>query len=156
MKIFLLILFCSWAAQARLTYPLQFGLGTDACHPNEDALKVCYGSSPQTSEVEIPLDLAADGAVAYGYYAQTGSYEKMGYAVSVKIVNFPNLQVDDMLTLKVTTWSLAKPDEKQDVELEVFTTTPQDLIRLNLPGKAIGTEDNYSNIILSVRKSSKN
>ncbi len=153
MKSFLILILLSFSAHARLTYPLQFGIGIEACHPNKDGLTECYGASPRTSEIEVMLDLAADGNAAYGYHVQTGTFEKIGYSVSVKITNFPNIKTDDMLTLNVTTWSLANADEKKVVELEIFTADPNELNRLNLPGKAIGTEENYSNVILSVRKS---
>jgi len=152
MKSFLFAAFLSLSAQARMNYPLQFGIGIEACHPNKDGLTECYGASPRTSNIDIALDLAADRTVAYGYHVQRGTFEKIGYAVSVKVTNFPDKKIDDMLTLNVTTWSLATPNDKKQVELEIFTADPSDLNRLNLPGKAIGSEDDYSNIILSVRK----
>lgn len=152
MKTFLFAFLFALSAQARLTYPLQFGIGVEACHPNKDGLKECFGLSPRTENIEVSLDLAPDRTVAYGYHVQRGTFDKIGYSVSVKITNFPNVKIDDMLTLSVTTWSLSTPDDKKEITLEVFTADPSELNRLNLPGKAIGTEDDYSNVILSVRK----
>lgn len=128
MKSFLFFLLLSFSAQARLTYPLQFGIGVEACHPNKDGLKECFGISPRTSNIDVALDLAADSVVAYGYHVQRGTFEKIGYSVSVKITHFTDVKIDDILTLKVATWNLATPEDKKEVELEVFTADPSDLI----------------------------
>lgn len=156
MKILLILLFVSFSAHAIDLYPLQFGIGTDSCHPNTDGLKHCEGFSPDTKEIIVPMETEPEQTAAYGYYEKSGTFEKIGFEVSVRIVNFPNQQIDDMLTLKVVTWDLATPTQKHEVTVESFTRGPENLSRLNLQGYAIGAEEDYSNIILSMRKSKLN
>jgi hypothetical protein len=137
------------------SFQLKFGIGTDACHPNIDGLKQCESYSPNTEEINIPLNLEPENTAAYGQYVKTGHFEKIGYEVSVKVTHFPYLKIDDMLTLKVETWPLQNPADKREILVESFTRGPENLSRLNIPGQIIGTEEDYSNIILSVRKSEK-
>ena len=153
MKTFLFAVFISFSAHAIESYPLQFGIGTDRCYPNEYGLTQCKSYSPKVKEISVPLKIEPEQTAAYGFYSNSGTFEKIGFEVSVKIVNFPNLNIDDMLILKVVTWKLTTPDEKHEVVVESFTRGPENLNRLNLPGFAIGSEENYSNVILSVRKS---
>lgn len=155
MKTFFVLALLSFSVvtQAFESYPLQFGIGTDSCHPNKDGLKECVSYSPSTVEILVPLEIVPDGNMVSGFHSKSGVFEKIGYSVAVKITTFPGLNIDDMLTLNVTTWDLAKPEVKREVSVEVFTLGPKNLGRVNLPGLAIGSEDDYSNIILSIRKS---
>lgn len=153
MKKFILLMLFSLSAEAMVSYPLQFGIGVENCHPNKDGLKECSGQSPLMQEISIPLEMNDDGVVAMGYESKAGTFEKIGYQASVMITHFLNQKIDDMITLKVRTWSLANPQEQHEVVVESFAATPGELSRLNLPGFAIGTEEDYSNITVSIRKS---
>lgn len=159
MKSILLVVIVAFSLSKKVyaldNYQLRFGIGTDACHPNIDGLKQCEGYSPSTTEINIPLITEPENTAAYGQYVKSGQFEKMGFEVSVKVTHFPQLKIDDMLTLKVETWSLQNPSEKREIIVESFTRGPENLSRLNIPGQLIGTDEDYSNIILSIRKSEK-
>lgn len=148
--IFCFVLMQSWA-MALTTYPLQIGLGSDSCRPNNEGLPVCVGSSPKYREISIPLELLPEGTAAYGFYSHRGQYLDIGYEALVKVYHIDDQKSDDYLTLKLTTWSLNSPHQKYEVITEVFANHPKNLNRVNLQGHAIGNEEFYTNVILGIR-----
>lgn len=136
-------------------YPLQIGIGGDTCFLNEDKQKVCAGFSPRTEEIAIPMDYDSEAMMSAGYYSRSGTYQKIGFTVSVRIIHYDQDFHDDFISLAVTTWSLSDPKEKFVVESEIFASEPKLLNRTNLIGHAIGTEDDYANIILGIRPTEK-
>lgn len=152
MKTLIFLLLLSSFAQALTSYPLQFGTGTESCHPNKEGLTVCETISPRVSPVVVNLEPVPENTVSYGFHVQHGTFEKIGFEVSVLIAHYAESHSDDMLTLKVITWDLSAPYKRHEVTSEIFADNPKNLNRVNLVGRSIGTENDFSNIILSVQK----
>ena len=151
-KILGVILFLSVQCFAMDTYPLKFGIGTESCHPNSDGLKECRGLSPMTKPIQIQLMEAADGGAFYGYHTVNGKFEKLGFQASVTIVHFEGQGFDDMIKLNLKTWSLANPEVQHESSMEVFADKPENLNRMNIIGSPIGSEEDFSNIILGIER----
>ena len=156
MKLFGLALFFSASTHALTSFPLQFGLGYEFCHPNKDGLTECAGASPTTKELKLELEVAPESEVSYGFHSQSGTFQKLGYEASVKVEHFEREKIDDMITVKLITWDLQKPDVRYETTTEIFARGPENLNRVNVIGHAIGTDEDYTNLIASVRKSEKN
>lgn len=149
---FLGLLLCFSQAYAMDIYPLKFGIGTESCHPNSDGLTECHGISPMSKLVNIPLNEAADGGAFYGYYTQTGKFEKIGFKASITIFHSEADGYDDMLKINLQTWSLANPEIKTETSSEVFADKPENLNRMNFIAPRIGPEEDYSNVILGIER----
>lgn len=139
-----------YSTQYPASYPIQIGIGGDTCYLNDQGLKVCAGFSPRAEEVNIEMISDSEALASYGYFTKSGTYQKIGFQVSVKVIHYDQDFHDDFITLSVVTWALNNPSEKHTVESEVFASKPNLLNRTNLIGHAIGTEDDYANIILGI------
>lgn len=155
MKILLAIIFLSVTAQAITNYPIQIGIGGDTCFLNDKKQKVCAGFSPRTEEMVIEMIPDTESMMSVGSYKRSGTYQKIGFEVSVRILHYEQDFHDDFLNLKVVTWALTNPTEKFTVESEIFASEPKLLNRSNLVGHAIGTEDDFANIVLGIRSTEK-
>lgn len=151
----LFILLSGLGANALTSYPIQIGIGAETCYPNTEGLKVCEGFSPRTEEVALEMVPDPDSPISYGYFVKTGTYQKIGFEASVKIIRYDQDFHNDFIILKVVTWSLNTPEDRYVVESEIFTSSPKQLNRANLIGHTIGTDDDYSKIILGIRPTSK-
>jgi hypothetical protein len=147
-----LILFFALTAQsfASNIYSLQFGMGAESCHPNNDGLTECRGFSPQSKPISIELIETADGGTFYGYHTQVGTFEKIGFRASLTVIRFEGKNIDDMLKIRLQTWKLENPEQKTETNSEVFTKNAEDLNRMNIIATSIGTEEDYSTVILGI------
>lgn len=146
-----LILFAQSLALAAVTYPLQLGIGTEYCYPDKNGLKNCMGESPRFKEVAIPLHQAADSNALFGHVGSRGEFREIGYEVYVQVARFNSRNADDMVTLRVTTWNLKTPENRNVVISEVFANSPKNLNRILLRGMPIGNNEFYTNITLGLR-----
>ena len=151
-KFFGLVFFLSVQCFALDSYPLKFGIGTESCHPNSDGLTECHGLSPMTKPIQIQLTEAADGGAFYGYHTQSGKFENIGFQATVTIVHYEGQGFDDIVKISLQTWSLANPEKKTEASSEVFTRSPENLNRMNIIATPIGTEEDYSTIILGIER----
>jgi hypothetical protein len=151
MRLFLLAFLFSISAHALDSYPIEVGIGSEYCAPNQDGQKVCEGISPLHKRFEVPMITSADQPVSYGNQTISGTFRDLGFDVVITITHFENLKADDILALALTTWNLHTPQNKFKVETEIFANSPQNLNRMNLIGHPIGNEDFYTNVILGIR-----
>jgi hypothetical protein len=66
------------------------------------------------------------------------------------VVHFEGPGMDDMLKVKLQTWSLDNPNLKTETTSEVFTDKPENLNRMNIIATPIGSEEDYSTVILGL------